>query len=277
MKKLLIASTALVMVAGAAAAEVKVTGSGEVGLNYASNATTNDFIVDYDLAVQFNMSGKTDTGLGFGASFELNAKDDATADPKLWVSGTWGKLTFVTADRGDGASGIGIADVGYKGLGVDNVAEALFGKTAKNIGYRGTFGAVTVGVSYMAPVAFNSSPATQGEWSIGVGYKAGDYKVGIAYDSLESLSIGGGATFGAISVNAMYTDRNGASAWGVDGSYKLNSATTVTVAYADSDTAIEAAYGLGVAYSLGGGATLAGGIASVAGVTYANVGMTFDF
>ncbi len=306
MKKLLIASTALVMVAGAAAAEVKVTGDARFGLSYSEANTVNDITAEYRVRAKFNMSGKTDAGLGFGASFVLNGSSvnstktfaddtflpadanldpdelsyfsDNTSDAMVWVSGTWGTVSVGEGvDTGDDSVGIGLADIGYKGIGVDDTAEALFANTNANLNYTGTFGNVTVALSYDLPTSGNI--AGSDDWAIGVGYKAGNYKVALGYASDETLTVFGGATFGAASVNALYStnDASGADAWGFDASYKLNSATVITVAYADDNGLTDADYGVGVAYTLGGGAKLIGGLGSVNGVTKAEVGMTFSF
>ncbi|GEM_PF-1298662 len=305
MKKLLIASTALVMVAGAAAAEVKVTGDARFGLSYSEANTVNDITAEYRVRAKFNMSGKTDAGLGFGASFLLNGsaapvlvdevalgadangdgviknwygQSDNTSDAMVWVSGTWGTVSVGEGvDTGDDSVGIGLADIGYKGIGVDDTAEALFANTNANLNYTGTFGNVTVALSYDLPTSGNI--AGSDDWAIGVGYKAGNYKVALGYASDETLTVFGGATFGAASVNALYStnDASGDDAWGFDASYKLNSATVITVAYADDNGVTDADYGVGVAYTLGGGAKLIGGLGSVNGVTKAEVGMTFTF
>ena len=54
-------------------------------------------------------------------------------------------------------------------------------------------------------------------------------------------------------------------------------ATTITVAYSDSDVAADAAYGIGLAYDLGGGATLKGGVADISGTTKADLGVSMSF
>ncbi|MDP2063927.1 MAG: porin [Phaeovulum sp.] len=284
MKKLLIATTALVLVAGAATAEVKMTGDARFGLSYNSANAVNDFTAEYRVRAKFNMSGKTDGGLGFGASFILTGSSntttsDATGSSMVWVSGSWGQVSVGEGvDTGSDSVGLGIADVGYKGIGVDDLAEGLYAESAANINYTGTFGAVTVGVSYNLPVA--GGTAADQDWSIGVGYKGDGFKVALGYDSAEfgtnTLTIGGGVTMGAISANVIYSMPDaGADAYGVDFGYKLNSATALTVAYATDGT--DTAFGVGVAYTMGGGAKLVAGIGEVAGDTKAEVGMTFSF
>lgn len=72
MKKVLLATTALVASAGFAAAEVKVTGSAEMGIIGGSEIETQ-FHTDID--VTFTMTGESDNGLSFGASIDLDESD----------------------------------------------------------------------------------------------------------------------------------------------------------------------------------------------------------
>ena len=80
MKQFLFATTAIVAFAGAASAEVLLSGSAEMGVF--SNDTDGDddnfdgdiqFFTDID--VTFTLSGATDTGLTYGASIDLDESD----------------------------------------------------------------------------------------------------------------------------------------------------------------------------------------------------------
>lgn len=72
MKKVLLASTALAMTAGMAAAEVSLSGYAEIGI--ADNDTDTFFHSDLD--VTFTLSGETDNGLTFGATIDLDEVGD---------------------------------------------------------------------------------------------------------------------------------------------------------------------------------------------------------
>jgi len=111
MKKILIASTALVSTAGLAAAEVALSGRAEMGI-YQYNAAFGgpnpggiQFFTDID--VTFTMSGETDNGLSFGASVDLdeggavsnatqNNSDDGGAT--IFISGAFGTVTMGDTD-----------------------------------------------------------------------------------------------------------------------------------------------------------------------------------
>lgn len=97
MKKILLASTALVAFAGAAAAEVSLSGTGIISIIGGDGQSNgNDsarFLTSAD--VGFTMTGETDGGLAFGAYIELDEADKASnSNESVWVSGAFGKVTF---------------------------------------------------------------------------------------------------------------------------------------------------------------------------------------
>ena len=122
MKKVLLASTALVGFAGAAAAEVTITGSAEMGIYGGSEIETQFF---QDLDVTFSMSGETDGGLSFGASVDLDESDGSATtgvsgafEPNddggatIFVSGGFGTVTMGDTD---GAMDWALTDAGNMG------------------------------------------------------------------------------------------------------------------------------------------------------------------
>jgi len=132
MKKILLASTALVGLAGAASAEIAISGYAELGIG-GGDAIETQFINDFTL--QFDMTSTTDGGVEFGASAELQS--DGSPNPNgnaswdnlnAWVSGSFGKITLGEVDGAfdwaltEVAAGSSIFDehtthVGYDGNG----------------------------------------------------------------------------------------------------------------------------------------------------------------
>ncbi|SFJ80105.1 porin [Jannaschia pohangensis] len=122
MKKVLFASTALVAFAGAASAEITITGVAEMGIfnadtfvspgNVASGVT--QFFTDID--VTFTMSGETDGGLTFGATVDLDengAFAPATQGGEvIFISGAFGTLTMGDTD---GALDWALTEVNFNG------------------------------------------------------------------------------------------------------------------------------------------------------------------
>ncbi len=114
MKKILLATTALVGFAGAAAAEVKLSGYAEIGVVGGSggpSAIETQFWNDLNVTV--TMTGATDGGLEFGTALNLeDLAGDTSNDPNVgdgivptqdndtnvWVSGSFGKVTLGDTD-----------------------------------------------------------------------------------------------------------------------------------------------------------------------------------
>ncbi|MDF3852672.1 porin [Paracoccus pantotrophus] len=89
MKKALIASTALLLTAGVAAADVKISGYGRTGVIYYENdSDLNESRVVSRLRMNIDASSSTDSGVDFGARFRLqwdqgNGLGALTADDEL--------------------------------------------------------------------------------------------------------------------------------------------------------------------------------------------------
>ena len=100
MKKLLIATTALVATAGMAAADVKLTGYAEIGMTDAGG--TNGMEMHSDMDIGFKLSGASDNGLTFGASIDLDEVSGGIASTggsqAINVSGAFGTLTMGDTD-----------------------------------------------------------------------------------------------------------------------------------------------------------------------------------
>ena len=101
MKKVLLATTALVAFAGAASAEIKLDGYAEIGVD-GGNAVGFETQFHNDWQVNFNFSSETDGGLSFGGKVQIEEtnlpqKIDGGLkidDEAFWVSGSFGKVTL---------------------------------------------------------------------------------------------------------------------------------------------------------------------------------------
>lgn len=290
MKKVLFASTALVMTAGVAAAEVTISGSANMGLKHDGSTTTVHNEIDFDV----KGSGETDGGLSFGASIDLDASSDDSAnnqskvldaggtdttdrvngstvsDPEVFIA--YNGLTLTVGDIGEASDQGGLSDVGYDGIGIDNVAEitdaAGFGSHDVRVDY--AFGDVSVAVSL--------DSATD-DWAIGGSASFDAFTVALGFGevsgdqhTLLTLGYSAGAFGGHIFYNT--DDRAADDAYGLDVSYTTGD-ITLTAVFADNGT--DNAFGIGAAYDLGG-ATLAGGIGkNTSDDTVADLGISFSF
>lgn len=160
MKKILLATTALVATAGFAAADVAISGSAEMGIKQEAQKTGGDKRSEFhtDISVSFKMSGESDNGISFGAKIGLEEAQDGVAtdvedDFTVFVSAGAAKLTMGDTDGAfdkamtEVAVGSSIADdhtahAGYNGnAGLDGAED---GQIAR---FDYSFSGVTLSIS----------------------------------------------------------------------------------------------------------------------------------
>ncbi|MEZ5685636.1 MAG: porin [Paracoccaceae bacterium] len=284
MKKVLFATTALVFSAGIAAAEVTVSGSANAGfkynegdLDYAGKKAAGWYEIDMDVTG----TTETDSGLTFGATVELDS-DYASAREgteglagSVFVSGAFGTFTIGSVDPM--ADDSGISDIGFDGIGVDDVAGNSIYTGSADARWDYSTGALSLGVSLHT---------IEEDYGLSVGYDFGMASVLVAYDHDEynddtgnendSASILLTAEMSGIEGQLFFADSDDYDqSWGVYAAYTTG-ALTLEAAYGDYDGAADAAYGIGAKYDLGG-ATLAGGVGKVDDMTVADLGVSFSF
>lgn len=218
----LFATTALVAFAGAAAAEVSISGSAEMGIAGGNNGAETTFYTSAD--VRFRMTGETDGGLSFGATIDLeDAAEQADnvdnagefADYTVFISGEFGTLTMGDTDGAfDWALqeldfGGAIADdhtghAGFSGNGGNGALDGVIDGAGLDGFYNGqvarynyAFGDFSVAASLELPT---ESPINLlgADWDlgavIGLGgvYSANGLRVGLGYQmaSVDSLTVG---------------------------------------------------------------------------------------
>lgn len=309
MKKLLIASTALVATSGFAYADVTLGGSAQFGVIYQEDRldqgltddSTDELFLDYELQFDFSASGETDSGIGFGMSAELESDSGGTSkqspqafDPEIFVTGSFGTVTVGALDVAPDQAGFGnTRDPGYDGIGIDNAIDAIlflglsdfddvFGTVdsgaSANIMYQGSFG----GLAITATV-----DSYEEDYAIVVGYDFGSFNVGFLYNEADDLGGGfsadttaltAGTSFAGFDLDFVYAMHDNSDdieidAYGLSGAYDMGAyALTFAVNQVDVDNGPSGtSYGVGVAYDLGGGASLQAGIGS----EYLLVGETF--
>src|SRR6056297_3962573 len=271
MKKVLLASTALLLTAGFASAQsIELSGDANAGLKYDEDGA-DELTVHNEINMTIAGSGSTDTGLTFGAFVTID-ETDGLDDAEVFVSGVFGTVTVGRIDHA--TDGLGIADIGFDGIGLDDHAEQYKNATA---------GAPQILYSYSAAgLTFSASAEieTDESYAVAVEYAAQGFSGGIGYitdnneddfgglgiGSNETITIVAGYSQGPLSINGMYSDWNGGAApsgqgYGVDVSYDVAGAT-ITAAYSNADgtsagSGIGDSYGIGFAVPLGGGLTMA--------------------
>ncbi|MGJ8587523.1 MAG: porin [Yoonia sp.] len=278
MKKVLLATTALVFTAGYAAAEITISGGAIAGVKYIEDAAqeTTQF-----LELDFGVNGKTvtDGGLEVGASFDLDLNSGGEAAPddeEVYISG--GGITLTLGDVGSAADSIlaNIGDIGFDGIGIDDTAETFFDITTQNIHVKGEFGAITVvATGNMDEAAVDASDdfgiaATYdaGTFSVGAGYASDEVGLGLAED-IEVFVLSGSVTAAGADINAFFHTADSddfaesISGYGASVSYPMGALTLVAAVGATDLDDDDADFGVGAEYDLGGGVSFAGGIGQV--------------
>lgn len=270
MKKVLLASTALVGFAGAAAAEVSLSGYAEMGVFGGTGIETQ---FHTDVAITFNMSGTTDNGLEFGAKIQLDDTNGSSSvngtpafdDEAVWVSGSFGKVTL---GETDGAYDWALTEI-YMGTALTDDHSTHAGAYWFTGGdgwwdnqvmrYEYSFGDFAVAVSA------EMDDAGVGDSVLGLGVKWSgnmggvDLGVGLGYQTdstLDAVGVSIAASMAnGVSVNFGYADDEfwGDKWWGLGVGYTTG-ALLVQANYGEWDAAGTNGWGLVANYDLGGGA-----------------------
>lgn len=284
MKKVLFATTALVMTAGIAAAEVTLSGDGRLGIVYDGNddlVTTNDFSFNSRARVTFTLTGESDAGLSFGGSFRA---DQATGSKdgfqgSVFVSGTYGTLSMGDVDDAAEAAVGDLYGVGYTGLGDFNETwyinsgfdtDTLFntdlfdGSYAMPAAlYEYSFGATTFYAGFGNPAGtidllslrdwdgdgVNDVLFLDNQYSVGVKYATDTFNVGLGYETFDST------TYSGVDSETIVGDGS-LDQWVVGGEYIFGSGKVKAI-YGDSSDADLKQYGVSAEYAWG--ATLVDG------------------
>jgi outer membrane protein OmpU len=307
MKKILLATSALAMTAGFAAAEVTLSGDARMGVisDFDNVALTSNEIAGETgftsrARVTFTLSGETDGGLAFGASFRADNAGGASVGEagSVFISGAFGKLSMGDVD-GAAQMAVGHVDgVGLTGLG--DLNETVFlgagdGLTDPTALYEYSTGAFTGYISATNPAGEAPNSST---YALGMKYAAGDYTFALGYESDDDLGAGVGAdhiivgvsaNLGAVALKANYgraEDDNGVTAdqFHLSATYTMD-ALALTAFYGDEDDfnvfGQGTTYGVGASYDLGGGAKVVGGYANtdISGVDddSFDLGLSFSF
>ncbi len=286
MKKVLLATTALVFTAGYAAAEVTVSGEGKFGLkylgadedNFISGTNENPEETELFLELDFGIAGSTTTdgGIEVGASFDIDFDvvgdqgdvGDAGSevdDGEIFISAGGVTLTVGQVGSADGVVIGGLQDPGFDGIGIDDTATVFWDDGTANVQVKAELGAITLAAS--GNLAENETEADD-DYSIGAGYDAGTFSVGAAFSELngeEVFAIGATVTAGGADVDLFYHANDDAdiAGYGASVTYPVGALELVgTIGATDLDDD-EVDFGFGAEYDLGGGVSVAGGIGSV--------------
>lgn len=297
MKKVLFATSALVAFAGAASAEVAVTGDAKLGMRYDSNAacvanlngcsaegTDSAWNVVNRARVIFTMTGQSDSGLEFGAKLRADQSSAASAgaagsayNGQVWVSGSYGKLTAGDIDSA-AVNAVGhLPEIGVSGLDFLNefwyTNSDLDTDQYKEAGllYEYAINGVKLYASFMDQTSLQTAnDRDNNAYSLGAAYEMAGWQVGLGYersalyaDPLNPGVYGYGRDVNGDGENDLYSFNNNTIALSASGAFNevkvkaIYARTSVTVPGVDNDFKATQ-FGLGAEYKLANGVGLAG-------------------
>ena len=205
---------------GAVAQGVSFSGSGDLGVKYAGDTTNDDgkttanskftWVSNFDLAM--SASGTTDGGLTFGAGATVKAGNASSEVGKsnAYIGGESWKISIGDLDPAT-HKGQSINDVGFDGLGVDDVAEDAVDSLDADVEVSFSLGAaslaITVDQTPGVAVGDEKADGTKAvladvtkqstEWAAGVGFAIGSTSLGLGMDSKKLMQASIGADLGA--------------------------------------------------------------------------------
>jgi outer membrane protein OmpU len=273
----LLATTAMVLSAGVAAAEVALSGSASMGVARQAGGDFNGYST---AGVTFTMSGQSDSGLTFGAGFTLGAGqsyafadddgfDDGTpaTSSEVYVAGGFGKVAMKINNDGLGQ---------YKAYQTDD-------DKGFDLQYSHSMAGLDVGLRLDI-----NDDTTEGDYSLSLGYAQDAVSASLAYDADGAWGASGSYTMGAITATLGTDDSSESSikvAYAADGmsasaKFKTDDTWEVKAGYSANGMGFDLKqtsadkWIVSGSYDLGGGASLSGGINYT---DDAYVGMSFSF
>ena len=279
MKKVLFATTAVVMTAGVAAAEVSVGGDGRMGVIITDGG---DLSFTSRIRISFSASGETDAGLSFGGSIRADNSGGGASGTagSVFVEGTFGKISMGDVSGAPEAAVGDLSGVGLTGLGDFN--ELLYLSNSDRPAARWDYTTGDLGIHVSA-----DNPGAAGDPALGVAitYAMGDISFGLGHEEAGNVGhtvAGVTAGFGDATVKAVYGDASDIdfSQYGLSVDF-VTGATTITAFWLHSELGVleNDAQGIGIAYDLGGGASIKAGIADSDALTDASydLGISMSF
>ena len=234
MKKVLLTTTALVMTAGVAAADVSLSGSAKLTYGDWDGGTTTSWGSTTDLSVA--MSGEA-SGIAYSAGLSIDETDSGDAahiGGSISISSNGLSLAYgpgMDADAGEASDETGDLKIAYAGSGVTisyvenaNASEAGSSKGASKVDLGYTINDITIGLSSNSTDKSSSGAQIN---TLSVGFNAGDMKISLSGNDA-----------------ALASATDGKADWDASLAYTLGASTVTLAVDEDSKTAISVATSL---------------------------------
>ena len=296
MKKLLLASTALIAGASAAAADITLSGYGRIGVIH-NEAAAADTVLDQRLRLIITGTAESQNGLAFTAQTRMQW-DDAGATATDAVGSAAGAIRAAAFHVAAGGLTLSVGNV--------SAAEATPGFYAGGLGYTGfmfvdpwsvgyfghdiglTSDAANAGVvmatyksgAFTVRASMSEAGATERK-HLGVVYADNGYVVSLSHQeatgtALDVTKLYVQGAVGGATVGLFIDDTAAGNGFGLTGSMNVGAATKVTLTANETAGGADA-FGIGVNHDLGGGVSFGAGVADMNGNTYAEAGVVFNF
>ena len=269
MKKLLIATTALVATAGMAAADVKLTGYAEIGMTDAGG--TNGMEMHSDMDIGFKLSGASDNGLTFGASIDLDEVSGGIASTggsqAINVSGAFGTLTMGDTDgamdkRNNEVGSLTAISDNHTGHAGYNGGSGLDSGSAQGkdiLRYDTSVGAFNVSAS----IGQDDTAGNNDVMGYGLSTTVGTVALSVGYqtdDAQDITAVSAKSTVGGLTMTANYSEATMTDTKAITGvAASITAATSTAVAFnvlaVTAKDLVVNSYehtGLGLGYSVSG-------------------------
>ena len=254
MKRILLTSTALTMVAGIAAADVSVGGSFKLGFNDTDSDTPaavpptthdNNYGVYNDAGVTFAMSSTLDNGMAASVTLDMNGGDtvnNAAGAYTLALASDALSVSFGTVEYSARSNWASAGDMATDGWFNQNAAGGNVLKADANLG--------GLAVSASAQVTTGAKAAPNAV-SISVGGSLGGASYVIASEG-SMMGVSTTSSLGGSTVTVGYSTDGTDTSTGVKVAYPAGAITTTASYVVESAAATVDAWNIAAAYSAGG-------------------------
>jgi outer membrane protein OmpU len=299
MKKILIATTALVATAGVAAADVKLSGYARFGMQYTEGTDGAEDSTDVvsRARIQADASTTTDAGLGLSYRQRFQTEENSTGGLNGARFGVSYEGVMIQAGNicgviectpglymGTNSAGIGLEGQSWHSLAANIAgAGAIFNWTAYSSGGAGATNGVEV--MYNANGLGLHLHSTETTTGIGASYSISNIKLAAARETQDATDdapaneitlVTAGLDLGMGGVGVAWAENAGLTKTVIKADYDMAPGANIH-AFMGSEDAGES-YGIGVNYGLGGGASFDAGVDSTsAGQTRISAGLFFKF
>jgi len=279
MKKILLTTSALTLLAGAAAADVSVGGYARIGISNSDNATSN-YLRNQ---ITFSGSATTDGGLTLStwtryrhsASASVFAGTGAFSAPRISVSN--GAMTLTAGNAGGAIN----ANSGMWGCGTvmwgcaDVVGSWDWASTSST----GTGPNVVRLDMALGGASVSVSGGNGNDTEASLSLPMGGGSVGIGFDqnsaATQTISVNYSGSMAGMGVGVRASQSGGST--GYMGNVSAPMGAGSVYAFAGKNLGASNNYGLRYNQSLGGGASMQAGVTSAGGTTTVGAGVAFGF